>query len=79
MSNNVIPLSHLSVGSSAMIIRSEVPPELRQRLTELGFTPNAAVSIVFNSGKRLICKLQSARIGIDQSLADNIMVTPLSE
>ncbi len=79
MSNKVIPLSHLPIGSSAMIIRSEAPPESRQRLTELGFTPNTVVAIVFNSGKRMICELQSTRIGIEQSLADNIMVTPLSE
>lgn len=74
----MLSLSEIPTQTPAMIVRVDTPPELRQRLHELGFTPNTIVQLLLSNPHRIICELHSTRIGMQKDIADSIMVTPLS-
>jgi ferrous iron transport protein A len=69
----VCPLSRVRAGRVVRIRRLDGPPEVSQRLRELGFCEDRTVKLV-SSHTNLICQVCDTRLGISQQLAERIWV-----
>ncbi len=69
-------LSKTPTGKTVKISHIESQPELCHRLRELGFCENAIVRCVSNNNHQLICEVCNTRIGLNHSIAKNIVVVP---
>ena len=69
----ICPLSRVRAGRVVRIKRLDGPPEVSQRLRELGFGEDQMVKLV-SCHSNLICQVCHTRLGISQQLADRIWV-----
>ncbi len=72
----MISLTQIPVGRFARIHRLESHPDVSFRLREMGFCENAVVRLVVNEEGNLICEICNTRIGLNHSVADDIIVSP---
>jgi len=73
----VCPLSRVVAGTAVRIKRLNAPPELTNRLREIGFCEEQEIKLV-SRHTNLICLVCNARLGISSRLAENIMVQPVA-
>lgn len=76
MEKSMISLTQIPVGRFARIHRLESHPDVSFRLREMGFCENAVVRLVVNEEGNLICEICNTRIGLNHSVADDIIVSP---
>jgi Fe2+ transport system protein FeoA len=70
-------LSRVVAGTAVRIKRLDAPPELTNRLRELGLGEEQEIRLL-SRRCTLICQVCNARLGISSELADTILVEPLS-
>jgi ferrous iron transport protein A len=70
------PLSRVVAGTAVRIKRLAAPPEITNRLREIGFCEEQEIKLV-SRHSNLICMVCNARLGISTELADNIFVQPM--
>jgi Fe2+ transport system protein FeoA len=71
------PLSQVRAGSAVRIKLLDAPPEVSQRLRELGFCEDKYVRLLSQQAN-IICQICNVRLGISAQLAECILVEPLS-
>jgi Fe2+ transport system protein FeoA len=71
------PLSRVNTGVAVRIKQLSAPPELTHRLREMGFCEEQKIKLLSRQ-TNLICQICNARLGISTSLAEKILVEPLS-
>jgi ferrous iron transport protein A len=69
-------LSEIPVGRLFRIRELLSEPDVCLRLREMGFCENAIVRLVVNGEGNLICEVCNTRVGLNQSIAQEIIVTP---
>lgn len=72
----VCPLSRVRVGTSVRIKQLTAPPEITNRLRELGFCEEQKIRLLAQQAN-VICQVCNVRLGISAQLAEQIMVEPL--
>ena len=72
----VCPLNQIRAGMAARIKRLSAPPELSQRLRELGFCEDQQVRLLSRQSN-VICQVCNVRLGISDQLAETILVEPM--
>ncbi len=70
-------LARTQSGTSVRIHQLNSHPETCQRLRELGFCEDATVRLVTNGSMQLICEVCNTRVGLNHSIASDILVTPI--
>lgn len=73
----ICPLSRVVAGTAVRIKRLDAPPEVMNRLREIGFCEEQEIKLV-SRHTNLICLVCNARLGISSQLADNILVQPVT-
>ena len=68
-------LSETPVGRFVQIREILSEPDICHRLRELGFCENAIIRLVVNGEGNLICEVCNTRVGLNQSIAQDIIVT----
>ncbi len=75
-----MPLTLLSIGEKAKIVKLTGHPNLRQYLTELGFSLGNYVEIIQETfGHNLIIKLENTSIALDRRMALHIQIDMIKE
>ena len=74
MSNSNKALSEIPVGRFVQIRELLSDPDICNRLREMGFCENAVVRLVVNGEGHLICEVCNTRIGLNHSIAQDIIV-----
>ncbi len=69
-----MPLSMVSMGETKSIIRISGRDETRRFLENLGFVEGADVTVVSETAGNMIVSVKDARVAIDRSMANRIMV-----
>ncbi len=69
-----MPISMAAPGETMKIVRVGGNEKVRQHLAELGFTANTDVTVMNKVGESVIVMVRDARIALDQTLANKIMV-----
>lgn len=69
-----IPLTSAPLGQSVRIRHVFSHPETSVRLRELGLCEDAIVRCVLRSHGNVICEVLNSRIGLDDGLAEHIIV-----
>ena len=64
-------------GSAVRIKRLDAPPEVVNRLREMGFCEEQQIRLL-SQQPNLICLVCNARLGISPNLAESIFVEPIS-
>lgn len=72
----ICPLSQVRAGSSVRIKQLSAPPEVTNRLREMGFCEEQKIRLLAQQAN-VICQVCNVRLGISVALADQIMVEPL--
>ena len=72
-------LAQIPAGKTVRVYSLESPPETCQRLRELGFCENATIRCVINGSSQLICEVCNTRVGINHSIANAIIVSPVEQ
>jgi Fe2+ transport system protein FeoA len=67
------PLSRVIPGTAVRIKRVSAPPEVSNRLREMGFCEDQPIKLVSRQ-PTLICQVSNTRLGLSKELADNIFV-----
>ena len=75
--SSLCPLSRVVAGTAVRIKRLAAPPEMINRLREMGFCEEQQIRLLSHQ-PNLICLVCNARLGISPSLADSIFVEPIS-
>ena len=70
------PLSRVVAGTAVRIKRLQASPEVTNRLREMGFCEEQQIQLL-SQRPNLICLVCNARLGISQTLAENIFVEPV--
>lgn len=70
----MMPLTLMSPGEDAIILRIGGKPEVRQHLENLGFVVGGNVSVINTIGGNLIVNVKEARVAISREMAQKIMV-----
>ena len=70
---SVCPLSRVRAGRVVRVKRLDAPPEVNQRLRELGFCEDQTIKLL-SCKSNLICQVCNTRLGISHQLADRIWV-----
>jgi len=70
---SICPLSRVVAGAAVRIKRLDAPPEITNRLREMGFCEEQQIKLL-SRHPNLICLVCNARLGISPKLADNIFV-----
>jgi Fe2+ transport system protein FeoA len=73
----ICPLSQVRVGTTVCIKRLSTPPELSDRLRELGFCEQQKIRVIARESN-LICQVCNSRLGISPKLAESIMVQAIT-
>lgn len=76
MNNSAKALTQIPVGRYVRIHRLQSEPGICFRLRELGFCENAVIRTVTNGEGNLICEVCNTRVGLNHSIAHDILVTP---
>lgn len=75
---NMIPLSVMNSGESAMISRIGGSDEVKQHLADLGFVTGAEITVMNAQGNgNLIVNLKDSRLALTKELAGKILVSPV--
>ena len=69
-------LSDIPAGRFVRIQELQSEPDVCHRLREMGFCENAIVRLVVNGEGNLICEVWNTRIGLNHSIAQDIIVAP---
>ena len=72
----VCPLSRVNAGSAVRIKRLAAPPEVCQRLRELGLCEEHQIKLL-QSGCNLICLVCNARLALSSQMGESIFVEPI--
>lgn len=70
------PLSQVKEGVRVRIKRLTAPPEVNNRLREMGMGEEHQVRLLAQNAS-IICQVCNMRVGLSADLADKIMVEPL--
>lgn len=70
----MMPLCFADPGEENIIKKVSGTPEVRQHLSDLGFVPGSAVSIVNSLGGNVIVRVKESRIAISEEMARKIMI-----
>jgi ferrous iron transport protein A len=69
-----MPLRMLKAGDTAKVQRVTGTDEVRSHLSELGFVPGTAVTVVNNIGGNMIVQVKDSRVAIDEKMANRVIV-----
>ncbi len=69
-----MPLTMARTGETVTIRRITGKNDIRRHLAELGFVVDEEVTVVNEIAGNLILKVKDARIALDKTMADRIMV-----
>jgi Fe2+ transport system protein FeoA len=73
--NNVVSLTALGVGERGVVVQLTGGQSLLSRITSLGFTPGAEVTMMQNFGwGPIIARVRDARIALGRGEANKIQV-----
>jgi len=70
------PLSHVKAGITVCIKEHTSPPEVTNRLREMGLCEEQHIRLVSHA-TNIICQVCNARLGLSRKLAETIMVQPV--
>jgi Fe2+ transport system protein FeoA len=70
------PLSRVRAGMAVRIKKLSAPPEVTQRLREIGLGEEQIIRLLIRSSN-LICQVCNARLALSSQLAQMIIVEPL--
>ncbi len=73
----VCPLSRIRAGVAVRIKQLCAPPEIQNRLREIGFCEEQVIQLL-TSTSNFICQVCNARLAISQQLAQLILVEPVT-
>lgn len=73
---SLCPLNRVRAGTAVRIKGLSAPPDVRERLRELGFCEEQQVRLVSRQAN-LICQVCNMRLGISHKLAETILVEPV--
>jgi Fe2+ transport system protein FeoA len=73
----VCPLNKIRAGMAARIKHLSTPPEVSDRLRELGFCEDQQIRLLSQEAN-IICQVCNVRLGISAELAEAILVEPLA-
>ena len=73
---SLCPLTRVVAGAAVRIKRLDAPPEVVNRLREMGFCEDQQIRLL-SQHPNLICLVCNARLGISPNLAENILVEPI--
>lgn len=71
------PLSRVRAGMAVRIKVLSAPPDVTQRLREIGFGEEQVIRLLIRQ-TNLICQVCNARLALSSQLAQMIMVEPLA-
>lgn len=71
------PLSRVKAGMAVRIKELSTPPEVTQRLREIGFGEQQVIRLLIRQ-TNLICEVCNARLALSSQLARMIIVEPLA-
>ena len=71
------PLSRVKAGMAVRIKELSTPPEVSQRLREIGFVEKQVIKLVIRQANP-ICQVCNARLALSAELAQMIIVEPLT-
>ena len=69
-----MPLSLLGSGETRTILRIKGRDEQRRHIESLGFVEGAEVTVISEMAGNLIVSIKDARVAIDRTLANRIIV-----
>ena len=69
-----MPLMQVQRGETVRVVKIGGRDATRRHWIELGFVPDAAVTVVTESNGNLICEVKGVRVGLDTELAKRITV-----
>lgn len=69
-----MPLTMAKAGETVTIRRITGRDEVRQRLAELGFVVDGAVTVVSELAGNLILQVKESRVALDKSIATRILI-----
>lgn len=75
MTNSFFTLSEAPIGKMLHIHQLASSPEVCLRLREIGFCENAVVRCVSRLGTGLICEVCNTKIGLNSTIAADILVS----
>ena len=70
----MMPLTVAKAGETVTIRRITGRDDIRQHLSELGFVVDGDVTVVSEIGGNLILRVKDARIALDKTMANRIMI-----
>ena len=70
----MMPLTMVDEGTTATIIRVGGNENLRRHLKDIGFVPNARISVVSRVNGNVIVNVKETRVAISREMAGKIMV-----
>ncbi len=68
-----MPLSMAKPGETVTIRKITGKDEVRQRLAELGFVVDAAVTVISELAGNLILQVKDSRLALDKNMANRIL------
>jgi Fe2+ transport system protein FeoA len=71
------PLSRMKAGMAVRIKELATPPEITQRLREIGFVEERVIKLI-SAQANLICQVCNARLALSSALSELILVEPVS-
>jgi Fe2+ transport system protein FeoA len=71
------PLNRVRAGVAVRIKHLATPPEVTQRLREIGFVEEQVIKLVATQAN-LICQVCNARLALSVALSEMILVEPVS-
>ena len=75
---HLCPLTRVNAGVAVRIKRLSAPPEVTNRLREMGFCEEQKIRLLSRQSN-VICQVCNARLGISSGLAEKIIVEPLTQ
>lgn len=69
----MLPLSAANAGETVAIRRISGRDEVRSHLAEMGFVPDARVTVVNQAAGNLIVQVKDSRVALDRSMANRIL------
>jgi ferrous iron transport protein A len=73
----VCPLSRVKAGMAVRIKQFATPPEITQRLREIGFVEEKVIKLI-SAQANLICQVCNARLALSNGLSELILVEPVA-
>ena len=69
-----MPLSMVGIGETKSIVKINGKDDAKRFLENLGFVEGASVTVVSETSGNMIVNVKDARIALDKSMANRIMV-----